>query len=416
MSQIVGFPFDGNVSASMLGDSLIPAIENYVVQIDNDGNPFLSWFANPANAGLIKEDQLEYFWNEDIGDIPTIKILTAIVDKPANTPQDITIDYPVAQTLQTLKHVESNQMFLVVAVGQPVYETSVQVTIRPFDPSEPTIALDVNTEMKNLGVTMPTGGFYSAPVSQTPKRLSNIMGRRTYSVGIERSTIGSPVWYDNGDSFSYSMKQRIKQSKGDCERTYLFSDYKKTTYTQQNPLIAGSQYSGELSATDGVWNRITTNVDLYSGTATEFKWDSFLKLMFGQLNHGYNRKMFLMGSDTMFDINQFAKNKYRIVPPEGNFRGTYGMDVEAYSFFAGCGGLLFMERELLTPTGSTSPLTHTAIALDTPFISIRHKRDSFIEIHPDSQQNNQDVTQTSWVFEDGVALKAEQFHGRFSWT
>jgi len=412
MAGFVGFPIDGTITSTNIGnDNLIPDIQTMVINYDNDGNPFMSWFSNPNSMALIQTDQKQYYWYENLLDYPNATMYSAISANttPGGT-QQITIDMSNVQVLQVYQHIQTAQSFLVVSVDNVVPNVSALITIKPFPLNGTTAAVANGQLLRSLGVAQPEGGFYPASRGSNPKRLNNIVGIRSYSVGLSRSMINSPTWYDGGP-FEYSKNAELVQSKGDCERYYLFSLFADDSYTQNNP-NGGSGVTGRLSATDGVYHRITTNVDLYAGTLTEFLMDSFLNLdVFGQRNHGANTKMFLIGPDAMQDINQFAKTRYRIMSPTGDFRGDYGMDVERYSFGGGTSGIFFLEREFME-----EEFRHGLMSLDYNHVKLRHKRDNYIEIHPETQQPNQDLMQMSWVFEDGVQLEAELFHARLGWV
>lgn len=413
MATFVGYPIDGTINAQNIGaDNLIPDIQTMVINYDNEGNPFTSWFSNPQSQALIQTDQILYYWYENQLDYPNATLLSAVGANttPGGT-QVVTIDMSNVQVGQVYQHIKTAQSFLVTNVANVVPNVSADVTIKPFPFTGTTAAVASGQLIRSLGIVQPRGGFYPAPRGSNPKRLSNICGVRSYSVGIDRSTINSPTWYDGGP-FEYSKMAEIRQAKGDCERTYLFSLYADNQYTQANPTGTGSA-TGQLSATDGVYHRITTNTELYSGTLTEYLMDSFLLELFGQRNHGNNSKLFLIGPAAMRDINSFAKNRYTLMRPTdaGAFKGDYGMDVERYTFGGGTSGFFFMEREF-----TETELRHELMILDYNYIKLRHKRDSYIEVHPETQQPNQDVMQMSWVYEDGVQLEAEPFHARLTWV
>lgn len=405
----VGSPIIGPTSSTNIGlDQLIPDIQTNVIYYDNDGNPVMSFFSNPESGALVKTDQVEYFWQENQLDYPNATLLSAVaVNAVAGATQVVTIDMPDVVVGQVYQHILSGQTFYILAVANVVPNVQCDVTIKPMPFTAGTTAIAANQLIRSLGVFIPEGGFYPAPRGTKPARLSNIVALRAYSIGITRTQMGSPTYA--GDPYQNAQLHGVKQSKNDTERMYMFGvRVEEDNVVQNNPSGNGS-WAGALRISLGLYRRITTNHDLYGGVVSEATFDSTMNTsVFGNRLHGSSTKLGLHGPDIVNDVNGFAKNKYKIEYPQ-NFASEYGMDVVRYRF--GSKSVLFLEeREFYE-----DELRHTMLFVDPDHMKVRHKRNDYIEVYPDTQQNNEDKVQMSLVFEDGLQTECEQFHAILGW-
>lgn len=406
----VGSPTIGPTSSTNIDvANLIPEIQEQVIHYDNDGVPVQSFFSNPENAALIKTDQVLYQWQENQLDYPNATLITAIGVVAAGARQTVTVDMSDVVIGQVYSHPDTAQTFYVWNVTNVVPNMSCDITIELFPSTQVCVAVAVGELMRSMGIFIPEGGFYPAPRGTKPARLSNIVALRSCSYGITRTQIGSPTYF--GDPLQYNQIKQLRQGKNDSERMYIFGRrIEELGVTQSNPNGNGTQ-TGALRVSLGLYHRIVSNISLYSGRLTEDTFDSYMNTsVWGNRNHGSNYKIGLHGPDLINDINRFAKDKYRVMSPN-NSRAEYGMDIQVIIFNGGKRLLLMEEREFYEGN-----LRHALVTIDPNHMKIRHKRDSYIEVYPDTQQNNQDQIQTSLVWEDGLQVEVEQFHSRLGWS
>lgn len=405
-----GIATPGYLSTSNVNPAdLIPEIEARVAYSDNDGNPIMSFFSNPRTGALVKTDQTTFYWYEDKLDYPNATLLTAIGVVAAGATQVVTIDMSDVAVGNFYHHAATGQTFEVKAIGTVVQNVSAEVTIKQFPYSAATVAVAAGQPLNSQGIYIPEGGHYPPPRGMQPAQFSNIVALRAYSVGITNTQMGSPTWY--GNPLEHSEFHGLTQTKHDCERMYMFGKRGEEPNVQQDNGSGSGPWTGTLRMSLGLYHRITTNHDLYAGALTESTLDNWLNTaLWGTTDQGSRIKIGLYGPDLMTDINSFAKNRYRKIEDLSEARKYYGMNVSVYYTNGGRELYLMEEREFMV-----GDLRHTLLAVEPKNVFIRHKRPDYITVKPDTQPNNADRFQTSFVMEDGLQVKLEMQSGILGW-
>ncbi len=411
-----GFPINQLTDTSQLNiNDLIPEIDGYIRTWESESAPIMSFFANPESQALYPTAQTSFSWYEERWDQPDVTLLTPLIAGAPGGTQVTTINQPDVVIGRNIHHVQTGQSLMVLDILVVTPNVSAQVLVTRVPETSGIDAIAAGEMLKTMPIFMPEGGYYPPPRGQKPKKLTANVGLSAWSVGITNTARNSPLYYSEGGQLQHDLPGETLRAKREMERYFMFAVPYEQSMNINNGSGAGAWENVVRSGTS-LYQRTTTHTDIYPGVLDEDTLnDWFNTAVWGDTESGSDEKLILWGPDAMMDIDNFVKNRYRIVDDaqmQGAWKKTYGLNVKAVVFTGGQMGYFIREREFASPG---DPLRHTLFAVNPGTTKIRHKRPSFIEVYADTQPRNADRYEMAMVQESGLQCELEEFNARLGW-
>ncbi|SRR5581483_9856518 len=368
MANFIGTPSVSTVGTfSLGGNDLIREVARDVTTYDRESSPLTS-FLSQTKGRLKPTSQTTFEWQEQQYDYGTNVVTASIVG--GNPTENVIVSSPTVVVGDAFFEATSGQYFVTHAVVSRTSTTST-VTLMLFPTGSNIAAVTGPYTLVSCGNILVEGGYYPDARGTRPTFKSNSITSTSYSVDITEEMMYSPTYY--GNKFQMDKEAAITQFRCDMERNVLFGQYFVATgYTQAS--VNGS-FTGTLRGTRGVINTVDPgNVQTFSGSLTESKFDTFLRTaVWNNKYSGSSTKIGLFGPDAALDLNQFVKDKVRVLQMG---RQAYGIDIAQYTLFGNFKILVMLEKEFW----EVAPYKHGILVVDPKFIWLRQFGPNFMEV------------------------------------
>lgn len=203
----------------------------------------------------------------------------------------------------------------------------------------------------------------------------------------------------DGTTHEDLVEQRFRELKKEIEHYLWFS-------TSSGYAGSGNERTTWGEGVDGV---LTTNVNSYAGSLDETTFRNHIKAV---LSMGSNRKIHFAGTEQMDDIEIFMNEKYSVQqnPKELSMFEEYGLVAKTYRMFSGIVSFVWnpMFDGKYVDYGYTLDIEQVKLR----FMANDKKGSRKGRVRPNTQDNDKNGTETEILFDLGLQLMKEPYHGK----
>lgn len=358
--------------------------------------PLFSWlFLQSKNQSVVNSRYAKYEWYEKEY-LPHLEPLVASVTESSG------LTFTKTTHLASIDQFNVNDIVLFEENDEMGYVESVNSTtlvIQHIDGSSTLTSLtEVGANLRILGkrVFEYHGRLEARTVKEVQKYnyLNEFVAYITTSGRYEAGQAET-----DGTTHEDLVEQRFKELKKEIEHYLWFA-------TSKGYFGSGNERTTWGEGVDGV---LTTNVNSYAGSLDETTFRNHIKAV---LALGSNKKIHFAGTEQMDDIELFMSEKYSLQqnPKELSMFESYGLVAKTYRMFSGT--VSFVWNPVFDGKYVNYGYTLDIEQVKLRFMANDKKGSRKGRVRPNTQDNDKNGTETEILFDLGLQMMKEPYHGK----
>lgn len=358
--------------------------------------PLLSWlFLQSKNQQVVTSRYAKYEWYEKEF-LPHLEPLVASVTESSG------LTFTKTTHLASIDQFNVNDIVLFEENDEMGYVESVNATtlvIQHIDGSSTLSSLsEVGANLRILGKRV--FEYHGRLEARTVKEVQKYNYLNEFVAYITTSgRYEAGMGETDGTTHEDLVEQRFRELKKEIEHYLWFS-------TSSGYFGSGNERTTWGEGVEGV---LTTNVNSYAGSLDETTFRNHIKAV---LALGSNRKIHFAGTEQMDDIEIFMNEKYSLQqnPKELSQFEEFGLVAKTYRMFSGI--VSFVWNPMFDGKFVNYGYTLDIEQVKLRFMANDKKGSRKGRVRPNTQDNDKNGTETEILFDLGLQLMKEPYHGK----